>query len=436
MFRTSARYLCRVAREEKGVDFAGQHLHPSIAHLLSSPIKKGKGSYIELEDGRKLLDYTTGIGVVNTGHCHPKIVEAAMNQAKNIIHSQMYMSAPRAMINLVDRLTEIVDPSLDGFFFVNSGSEAVENAVKLAKVSTNRPNIIVMDGSFHGRTYAAASLTNSKAIYRKGFRPEMGGIEVTRFPYCFHCENQNRGTSCCMQSAPHIHEIFKRHCDPSDVAAIMLEPVLGEGGYVVPPAEYVQSLRKICDEHGILLIMDEVQSGFGRTGKWFATEHFNVVPDILIMAKGIASGFPLSGIAAKRSLMKTQPPGTVGGTYGGNVVSCAAACATIDVIKEEGLLENSLSRGDQLRRGLKEGLSGLSTKIDVRGLGSMNAIEFKDVSAGTVGKITKDCADKGLLLLTTSAYETIRFIPPINTSKEEIDECLSIFVDVTKTHVQ
>jgi len=307
--------------------------------------------------------------------------------------------------------------------------------VKLAKMATNRPNVIVMDGSFHGRTYAASSFTNSKAIYRKGARPEMGGIQVTNFPYCFHCDHVHSVNGCCMKSAPHINEIFKKQVDPSDVAAIMLEPVLGEGGYVVPPAEYVQSLRKICDEHGILLILDEVQSGFGRTGKWFAHEHFDVRADILIMAKGIASGFPLSAVAANRSLMEKQPIGTVGGTYAGNAVACAAACATIDVIQDEGLLQNSLDRGEQLREGLKE-LHNLSTKVDIRGLGSMNAIEFKGASYGTVSKITGICASNGVLLLTTSSYETVRFIPPLNTTKEEMDTCIEVFIKATKEVVE
>eukprot|EP00012_Vannella_robusta_P011256 CAMPEP_0206200238 /NCGR_PEP_ID=MMETSP0166-20121206/10766_1 /ASSEMBLY_ACC=CAM_ASM_000260 /TAXON_ID=95228 /ORGANISM="Vannella robusta, Strain DIVA3 518/3/11/1/6" /LENGTH=347 /DNA_ID=CAMNT_0053618549 /DNA_START=353 /DNA_END=1394 /DNA_ORIENTATION=+ len=342
------------------------------------------------------------------------------------------MAFSRPMLNLMDRLVDIMpDPSLDCFLFANSGAEAVENAVKLAKMATGRPNVIVMDGSFHGRTYAASSLTNSKSIYRKGARPEMGGISVAPFPYCFHCDNSCSDKGCCMKSAQHISEIFKKQVAADEVAAIMLEPVLGEGGYVVPPAEYVQSLREICDKHGILLILDEVQSGFGRTGKWFAHEHFDVRADIMIMAKGIASGFPLSAIAANRSLMKAQPVGTVGGTYAGNAVACAAASATIDVIQEEGLLQNSLDRGEQLREGLKE-LESLSTTIDIRGLGSMNAVEFKDVPTGTVSKITSRCASNGVLLLTTSAYETIRFIPPLNTTKEEIDTCVKVFVDAAK----
>lgn len=430
----SIRSFCTYAsREEKGSSFAAQHIHPSLARLLSSPIKGGKGSYLELEDGRKLLDYTTGIGVVNTGHCHPRIVKAAQEQVANIIHCQGYMGFSRPMINLLDRLVEIMpSDSLDSFFFSNSGSEAVENATRLAKVATGRPNIIVMDGSFHGRTYATASMTNSKYVYRSGHHPVMGGISVTQFPYCYHCNSKDKSNECCcMSDAHHIQEIFKKHSPPTDVAAIMLEPVLGEGGYVVPPKEYLQSLRKICDEHGILLILDEVQSGFGRTGKWFAVEHFDVEPDILIMAKGIASGFPLSAIASKRSLMQKQIPGSVGGTYGGNAVACAAAVATIDVIREEKLLDNSIERGEQLREGLSV-LKDLDVSIDIRGLGSMNAIEFSNVPAGITSKITAACIEKGLILLTTSAYETIRFIPPLNTTKEEIDECVSIFVDVTR----
>merc|ERR1712137_1392410 len=297
-------------------------------------------------------------------------------------------------------------------------------------------NIVVMDGSFHGRTYCAASLTKSKPCYSKGLRPEMGGVNVTRFPYCFHCDKNCDSGECCQGGAPHVHELFKKHVEPCDVAAILIEPVLGEGGYVVPPKAYMQTLRKICDEHGILLICDEVQSGFGRTGKWFATEHFDVRPDILVMAKGIASGFPLSAIAAPRSFMQKQAIGSVGGTYGGNAVAAAAACATIDVIREENLLQNSLDRGEQLRKGLSELQNLKSVKIDVRGLGSMNAIEFKGAEVGTAAKITAKCASEGVLLLTTSAYETIRFIPPLNTTKEEVEKCVGVFVDAVKAIIE
>jgi len=433
---TFTRTLC-TAREEKGSAWGEKHMHPSMPRLMSVPVKGGKGSYLEMEDGRKLLDYSTGIGVTNTGHCHPKVVKAAQEQLEKIVHSQSYMGFSRPMLNLMDRLLEIMpDPSLDCFFFANSGAEAIENAVKLARMATGRTNIVVMDGSFHGRTYCAASLTKSKPCYSKGLRPEMGGVNTTRFPYCYHCEKNCDSGECCQAGAPHLHELFKKHVEPCDVAAILIEPVLGEGGYVVPPKAYMQTLRKICDEHGILLICDEVQSGFGRTGKWFASEHFDVRPDILCMAKGIGSGLPLSCIAANRSLMAKQPPGTVGGTYNGNVVSCASACATIDVIREENLLENSLERGEQLRAGLNKLGGELKTKIDVRGLGLMTAIEFTGVPAGTVGKITSSCLNKGLILLTTSAYETIRFIPPINTSAEEIDECLTIFSEAVKEIVE
>ena len=434
MCRTTAVRFNTTVRQEKGCEFAEKHLHPSIPRLLSSPIKQAKGSYLELEDGRKVLDYTTGIGVVNTGHSHPRVVEAAKAQVDKIVHSQVYMAFSRPMVNLMDRLTEIMPgDNLDCFLFANSGSEAVENAVRLAKTATGRPNVIVMDGSFHGRTYATASLSTSKAVYRVGQRPEMGGINITQFPYCFHCELKS-GDKCCCADGHHVKNIFKKLCNPSEVAAIMLEPVLGEGGYVPAPPEYIRSLRKICDEHGIMLILDEVQSGFGRTGKWFAIEHSDVKPDILVMAKGIASGFPLSAVAANRSLMAKQVPGSVGGTYGGNAVSCAAACATIDVIREEGLLQNALERGEQLRKGLSV-LHDLKTPIDIRGLGLMNAIEFKDAPYGTASKVTAGCIEKGLLLLTTSSYETIRFIPPLNTTEKEMDECISTFVEVVRKTV-
>lgn len=408
-----------------GVEFASKHLHPSIPKILSSPIKSGKGSYIELEDGKKLLDFTCGIGVTNTGHCHPKVVAAAQKQLETIIHSQVFVGYCRPMIDLMEELLPIMPgSSLDSFFFVNSGSEAVENAVKLAKVATGRDEIIVMNGSFHGRTYATASLTNSKYVYREGCRPGMGGIHVTEFPYCFHCPNKS-SSGCCGYSIDHLKALFKQRCPPSQVAAIMLEPILGEGGYVVPPASFLKELREICNKEGILLIADEVQTGFGRTGKWFAVEHFGVEPDILIIAKGIASGMPLSGIVASRKLMEKQAIGSVGGTYGGNAVSCAAGVGTIQAMKEEKMVENAAERGKQLFEGLQV-LKNLSTPVDVRGLGLMVGVEF--TVPGSASKIQSKCINDGVLLLTAGAYDTIRIIPPLNVSAEDVDKFLNVFV--------
>jgi len=412
-----------------------QHMHPGLGLLsfFKDPVKKAQGSYLEFENGRKVLDYATGIGVCNTGHCHPKVVEAARKQVGTIIHSQLYMGPHTPLINLQQRLLEIMpDKSLDCFFFANSGNEAVENAIKLARVATGRSEIITMDGSFHGRGFCTASLTNSKAIYRTGCVPGMSGVHVMPFAYCCHCQTRP-ASGCCGSPLAQLEQMFKKQVTPSNVAAIILEPVLGEGGYVVPPKSFLDGLRQICDREGILLVFDEVQSGFGRTGKFFAIEHFGVRPDVLIMAKGIASGFPLSGIAASRSLMQKQSLGSVGGTYNANAVACAAANATIDAIREENMLQNALDRGEQLRNGLNNLQKELpNVPMNVRGLGLMSAIEFIGAPAGTVSKITTGCVEKDLLLLTTSIYETIRFIPPLNTSAAEMDDCLRIFSSVVK----
>lgn len=431
--------LLRVASRSYANSFEWglQHFHPGSPQLghFKTPISHAKGSYIFLEDGRKILDFATGIGVANTGHSHPRVVKAAQEQLEKFIHCQLYMGPSRTMINLQERLLSIMpDPSLNCFFFSNSGSEGIENAIKMAKVATGRTDLITVEGSFHGRTYATASMTNSKEIYRRGANPGMGGVHVIPFTYCAHCNQKPAGSGCCLNSIKQLEYLFKTRVTPKNVAAIVIEPVLGEGGYVLATKEYFQALRKICDREGILLIVDEIQSGFGRTGKWFGIENFDVRPDILVAAKGIASGLPLSVVASNRSVMETQPAGSVGGTFNGNIVAMAASVATIDVIREENLLQNSLDRGVQVRDGLSSLKQDLASKvnIDVRGLGSMNGIEFVGAPAGTVSKITTECGKKDLLLLSTSCFETIRFIPPLTTTPQEVDTALNIFTSVVK----
>lgn len=394
-------------------------------------IDHASGSYVYSTDGRKVLDFTSGIGVTNTGHCHPRVVAAAQEQVGKLIHGQINIVFHPPALKLAEKLREVVPAGLDTFFFSNSGAEAVEASIKLARQATGRTNIIVFQGGFHGRTIGAMSLTTSKTIYRVGYQPLMAGVFVAPYAYCHRCPVKRAANlpdgECCNNPLDQVRLLLKQQTAPQETAAILLEPVLGEGGYVLPPASFMQGLREICDEHGILLIADEVQSGFGRTGKFFAVEHFGVTPDILIMAKGLASGFPLSAIAARREIMDKWIPGSHGGTYGGNAVSCAAAVETINVIRDEGLLQNAVERGAQLTDGLTE-LQGRFPIADVRGAGLMVGVEFADdVAYGTVGKISKACLDQDMLLLTTSIYETIRFIPPLTVSAEEIEAGLRIF---------
>jgi 4-aminobutyrate aminotransferase len=382
------------------------------------------------ENGRKYLDFTTGIGVTNTGHAHPKVVEAIQKQAAKLIHGQANIVMHRPMLNLIEELSSIVDPSLDTYFFSNSGAEAIEGAVKLARAATGRPNIIVFQGSFHGRTAGTMSLTTSKTIYRAGYQPLMAGVFVAPYPYAFRYGWDEETTSqWCLDE---LEFLLLTQTAPSETAALLVEPVLGEGGYVVPPKSFLQGLRRIADKHGILLILDEIQTGFGRTGRWFGYEHFDVRPDIMAIAKGLASGMPLSGVIARKELMDKWSPGSHGGTYGGNVVAAAAAVATIKVMKSEGMLANAVARGEQLMVGLRALQKDFANIADLRGLGVMIGCEFRTVDGKPDTKLAKAvlkyAQEHGLLLLTCGPWDdTIRMIPPINVSAAEVDEALQIF---------
>jgi 4-aminobutyrate aminotransferase len=331
--------------------------------------------------------------------------------------------------NLIESLIPLMPhESLDTFFFWNSGSEAVEAAVKLARHATKKQNIIVMQGSYHGRTFGTMAMTRSKTVYGENYAPLMPGVFSVPFPYCKQCSVANHSDgkysfdNCCMDPVLQLELLLKRETAPSDTAAIFIEPVLGEGGYVPPPPEYLARVREICDKNNILLVVDEVQSGFGRTGKMFAIEHWDVRPDILIMAKGIANGFPLSGIVSRKELMDLQKPGSMGGTYAGNAVSCAAGIAVAKAFKDEKILDNVNARGTELRGMLQAAKEDSKTGhmiFDVRGLGLMLALEFTP-GKGYASKVQAKCMEKDMLVLTTSIYDTLRFIPPLNITSEDM----------------
>ena len=407
------------------------NLSPVWGRLSNVVIDRAEGCYLYDTEGNQHLDFTSGIGVTNTGHCHPQVVQAIQEQASKFIFGQANIAYTSNFVKLVDALKGVVPSHLDGFFFSNSGAEAVEAAVKLARQATGRPNIIVFQGSFHGRTNQTMAMTTSKTVYRAGYTPLASGIFVSPYPYSYRYGwNDDETTDFCLHE---LELLLKGQTAPSETAAMIIEPVLGEGGYVVPPVEFMKGLRKICDKHGILLIFDEIQSGFGRTGKFFALEHFGVQPDILIMAKGLASGMPMSAIAAPLDLMQKWPAGTHGGTYGGgNAVAAAAATATIEVIQKEGLVANAAARGEQLRDGLEE-LQGRYPFIgDVRGLGLMVGVEIgfsrREPDADMVKRVQQGCLDRNLMLLNCGTYgNVIRWIPPLVVSEQQINDGLQIF---------
>jgi len=406
------------------------HISPIWSRSATIIAERGQGAYLYTTDGRKLLDFTCGIGVTNTGHAHPKVVAAIQEQAAKLLHGQANIVYHQPMIQLVDELLTVVPPQLDSFYFSNSGAEILEGAVKLAKHATKRSSVIVFSGSFHGRTHLTMSMTTSKTSYRIGYQPLVPGIFVAPYPYAYkYGWDEETTTDYCLRE---LKLLLKAQTAPEDTAAMVIEPVLGEGGYVVPPKRFMQELRDLCDHYGILLIADEVQSGFGRTGRWFAVEHFDIVPDILTMAKGIASGMPLSGLAASPDLMAKWTPGTHGGTYGGNAVSCAAAVATIRLMKEEGLIGNAARMGQVLMTGLRKLQEEHPEIGDVRGAGLMIATEFTDPKrepwTDRAKATTKAALDRDLMLLTCGAYDnTIRWIPPLTVNESQIMTALGAF---------
>jgi len=414
------------------------HISPVWSRSSTIVADHGKGIYLVDVDGKKYIDFTSGIGVTNTGHAHPKIVQAVQKQAAKVLHAQANIVYHEPMIQLTEELSQILPEKLNSYFFSNSGAEAVEAAVKLARAATGKPNVIVFQGSFHGRTHATMAMTTSKTIYRAGYQPLPSGIFATPFPYTYYYgwDEETTVTFCIKE----LKRLLKMQTAPSETAAIVIEPELGEGGYVPAPNSFMQKLRQICDDYEILLIADEVQSGFGRTGRWFGMDHSDVTPDILIMAKGLASGMPLSGIAASRELMDKWPPGSHGGTYGGNAVSCAAAVATIQVLREEKLVDNAQEMGVVLTAGLRNLQEEHPEIGDVRGWGLMIAAEFTTPAGEPWGErasaVTKTCLEQDLMLLTCGANgNVIRWIPPLIVNQVQIQEALGIFESALNTAV-
>ncbi|THU97016.1 hypothetical protein K435DRAFT_754346 [Dendrothele bispora CBS 962.96] len=426
--------------------FGERHVTKGIGRITAGVMKKAEGSYVEYLDGKRMLDFTCGIGVTNLGHCHPKVSKAAAEQCMQLVHGQCSISFHEPYLRLIEKLLPIMPhPSLDSFFFWNSGSEAVEAALKMAWATTGRQNVICMQGGYHGRTFGAMAVTRSKTGYSEGFHPLMPGVFTTPYPFWHQLGlPPSTPTQTLTQLALNqLSLLLQQQTSPSDTAAIIIEPVLGEGGYVPAPKEFLLGLREVCDEHGILLIVDEVQSGFGRTGGWWAIEGSEMRPDILVMAKGLANGFPLSGVVSRKEVTDKLRPGSMGGTYAGNAVSCAAACAVIDAMEEEKVLENVKERSKHLLTSLHALQSDpvLAPYIlDVRGRGLMVAVEFNSPAAGGWDPVyqnqnqngestlvAKKCIEKGMLLLTTSVYEVVRFIPALNVGQGEMERGVGVF---------
>lgn len=413
-------------------EFSTDHLAPVWTHLTQIQPASAQGIYVYDANGQQYTDFTSGIGVTNTGHCHPKVVKAIQEQAQKLLFAQMNILIPGVTVSLASALAEITPQSIDSFFFSNSGAEAVEGAVKLARHATGKKNIVVFQGSFHGRTAQTMAMTTSKYIYRYQYQPLPAGVFVAPYPYSYYYGwDDEETTEFCLKQ---IDILLRGQSKPEETAAFVIEPILGEGGYVPAPDGFMQELRKLCLENDILLIVDEVQSGMGRTGKFFAFEHAGIEPDIIVMAKGLGSGLPISGIASRRELMNKWIPGTHGGTYGGgSVIASAAALATLEVMQTEKLLQKAAKMGKHLMAGLRKLQSQYPVIGEIRGRGLMVGTEFtkdnkpaKDITKA----VQKACLKRNLLLLNCGTYENvIRWIPPLIVNEAQIDAALATFAE-------
>jgi 4-aminobutyrate aminotransferase len=416
---------------EKDQKFVSQ----SYARLYPLVVKKARGVWVEDVDSNQFLDFTSGIAVTNTGHCHPRIVEAIHRQAEEFIHMSGTDFYYEAQSTLAQKLSEITPgPKEKRVFFGNSGAEAIEAAFKLARYHTKRPRILAFLGAFHGRTMGALSLTASKVIHERGFSPLVPGITHIPYAYCYRCPYHLEYPECEIACVDWIREdLFKRSIPPEEVAAIFVEPIQGEGGYIFPPPEFHQKLFGLAKEFGILFVADEVQTGMGRTGKMMAIEHWSVVPDIIALAKGIASGMPLGATVSQTDVMDWVP-GSHASTFGGNPISCRAALKTIELL-EEGLIENAVQIGDYLL----EKLRGLQRQFqligEVRGKGLMIGVELvkdrdtKEKAIEERNRIIQACFERGLLILGCGE-NVIRLIPPLIIKQQEVDTALTILEEV------
>lgn len=413
------------------------YVSPSYTRIYPLVVEKGEGLWVQDADGNQFLDLTAGIAVCATGHCHPRVVQAIVDQSRRLLHMSGTDFYYTAQIELAEKLAQLAPGKRRRkVFFGNSGAEAVEAAFKLARWHTRRELNLAFFGAFHGRTMGALSLTASKTIQKRYYNPLVPGITHIPYPYCYRCPYGMCYPECGIACVNWLEDpLFRTSVPPEEVAAIFVEPIQGEGGYIVPPPEFHEHLSKLMKKYDILYVADEVQSGMGRTGKMFAMEHFGVEPDIITLAKGIASGVPLGAMVAGADIM-TWEAGSHASTFGGNPIACKAAMATIELLEEE-LMANAAARGVQLLAGLREMQKNIECMGDVRGLGLMVAVELvkdrqtKERASDWRSQILQKAFQKGLLLLPCGE-NSIRFCPALSVSKEEIEVGLSIFYDAIK----
>lgn len=416
------------------LDKVKTNLAPSLAEDWPElPVVSAEGVYLYTEDGRKIMDFTSGIGVTNLGHNHPQVLQAAIDQMKKFSHSAVGITLHEPLLRLTEILPTVMPDGMEMFFFGNSGSEAVEGALKMARYVTNRPGIIAFTGSFHGRTYGSVAVTTVKSKYRSHYEPLMSGVYFADYANPFRSPSGGAAQDAVDAALKSVEKIFDHYIPADQVAAILVEPVQGEGGYIVPPPGFLEGLRALCDQHGILLIFDEVQSGFGRTGYMFAAQTLGVRPDVMAVAKGIANGFPMGATVSSRELMSRWRAGSHGTTFGGNPVACAAAIAVQKVIAEQNVLENTRNMGQLFMEGLREIQKKHGFIGEVRGRGLMIALEIikpdknKTPDGDKAMAILNQALERDLLAyMAGRTGNVVRFIPPLIVSEEEIKRALDI----------
>lgn len=408
-----------------------QYLSSALYRVFHVVAEKGEGSYLYTTDGIKYLDLTSGIGVTQLGHSHPEVIKAAQEQLSKLTHISC-VTHHTENIRLAEKLASILPGNLDNTFFCNSGAEAIDGSIKLSRYANpGRPNIVAFRGSFHGRTLGSTALSSSKSLHRVNYDPLLAGINFVDYPNCWNCPVFKEPTSCELECLDLLTRMFKLNLPPESISAIIIEPIAGEGGYAPSPNHrfnYLKELRKICDQYNILLIFDEVQSGIGRTGKWFSCEHYGVVPDVITMAKGMANGLPIGAFSTRKKLMSLMPPGSHGSTFGGNLVSCVAASKTLEIIERDRLLDYVYKTGSELIKHFK---SELDNKLKIRGYGFMIGIEFP--SKEKTEKIIEQCFKEKMLVLSAGTdQKVIRLIPPLNIEKNLLFNAADKLIDIIK----
>lgn len=429
-------YTPRVDTNDAALDLAAlaaPNMSPVLGRYMDRSWSHGIGHRLYDTSGREFLDFANGIAVTALGHSHPRVTAAVHAQVDKLMGPVHAIGFAESTVKLAAMLADTFPDPLDTVMFLNSGSEVIDGALKLARRVTGRPAIISFRGAFHGRTIGATSVTSSSLNYRKGYEPLLPSVYQTVYPavYRYYAGDEQKAVADALK---HFDGLLMTTVAPSDVAAVIIEPIQGEGGYYPAPAAFLQGLRERCSRHGILLIADEVQSGFGRTGRMWGFEHSDIVPDVVVTAKAIANGLPLSAIITSRELQERWGKGAHGTTYGGNPVSCAAGVAVLETIADEGLVENARLRGAELSAGLREMMAEDAGIGDVRGPGLMVGVEFvkdratREPDGGRADAVCARAAEAGLLLLSCGiAHQVVRWIPPVNVTVPEIEEALRIF---------